>query len=1648
MSSSIVNGSGLHLLDWPSSGAIPTSYSAGGWTYGSEGFSQQTFLGASVKSFSMRGGFGAGSSSLSVSLVEDKYNQSDSAGYGLGDDVYHNGARDGFAPPVVGSPVFFKFGKTMATVTDAYTSTLDLYYGQRIGKPYSSYSTPVAFGPADEFSSGQDGQIDARPPAGNVAPYDTAYFSGVKGGTGFSGSGNNIWINEYRKIYGADRGRDHLVFGGILQNTNESKSTGGAPAYTANIVDPREILSNVTVILKDYAGSNYGQHNMLNVFGFLEYDPSDSLKLDLESGATKTLLTKVVKPDGSVVFTDTEGKGVADVYVENYSRPMSFDRRPPVFPVTGEGMSRRSDKGIPFYRILQGIDALLEYDGKLPDEYKHAFGTQINFRGFKYVVDFAGLPTKLIPSMYTVDFAQTDLLSLVQEVCDVVSQDLFVTLLPVINHPYCEFLYEYNQNKIYNDQSGDIVAGIIRIDCIDRSEEPEYGAVRTYLDTLIAAGVEVTNQDLGYEITNNPVDKFVVGAQEVKMHYFETTKDRDFNELRKKELGLTNRQAKKTAWQWSLEASLEQQVLPFYGFLGKDAVTIPRGWGAYQQILLDAQGLAAHGVDNYYVATEMEMRAALVSFERWKEFLLLYSEVYMESLEEDDFAQAALLNTVTFSDDAFSQAMASGIGTKVKDGISKNYSVTVPRCVFKSDKDYINAEGLPASACSPPFGYPLYYKRAQRIGIAEAGVAKIASQIKQIFTDYATLKARLKKEGNEIEEIQSEWSNLTDELLAAGNTEEQIASWESAQNLLSHMHLLNDELDKRGEKVVEPFTINESESVGGGGVNDAGKVADNKLGDPKATMERIRNQIAVIEAAIERNCKAIKSVSRLGEKTLENAMKVYSFVKGVAEKHLGKTFLIKIPKETNTKYSTEITVERWGEVVSGPFGFKPEPVHNDPNYFFTSKFQSYIQNLAQRQIPYRYGALKTNYDPISDRWVYNYKPRNAGGYFDFHINPQTVLPHQLFGGATPSHKKNKQSAAAAVGKQMFLPPAVKSYLFPVDGTNFVSDNGRIAPYVRFDNSQFLNFKGVPKDQMLQQVVTSNGQLVPDIVHTLDNMDEDKHHSFDTSALLRKLPKTIAYVKVKVDEKLYMAPKVVETDTVIFGRYVEDIGQMTKPRKIWNRDTCKYEYTVAYYQPHWVPHITTGGAGPTDQSEAIPKRDRGEPQLSVKWSDFYRSPVYSALQVGDNQKFIGNIVQTDLYNLDSDHVYAIITLPGRITPTIDSRCKDGPYQAFQAPTTKHYLTMDTVKIPQFKKPEWKSNVLVNIAGLCASASLGTAQNAFKAYKVAMEKLSIATPEARIHFTAPSPVYPDMVAMPLESTERCYGPWVSSFINDASYSYLDSNPRTARYANLGGKVEFTKDENLAPWNFGGYGLLDEAGSLKAAFSNSLQLFSERGGFSYVGIPAGNSLGKVLTNGGPLVTDISVDVGAGGVKTTYKMDLYTPRFGKLRKQHEVLIGQITRERQRLRDQRNLLIKNHLIQEHSSTEYTQEFAKFADLTQVIESDYSALQKSTTYSDMLIGQVQSETATEVTLGGEERIYTRTGHDISAMPNKIYTEALQMFPDRAARDKAYYDSAGGSLSDMFSPSSEAKHPNMTHENEVYRTQKKDEFYKQQNTGFE
>ena len=126
---SIIPPSAVFQESWPQSGNITQgkygALSVGGWTSGNEGFIQQTFLGASIRSFNVSAGFGDSTSTMGIELVNDEFNKSDGSGLGRGDDPYHSGNGDGFNPPVVGSPVFFKFGKNHCTVDEAWRPTLD-----------------------------------------------------------------------------------------------------------------------------------------------------------------------------------------------------------------------------------------------------------------------------------------------------------------------------------------------------------------------------------------------------------------------------------------------------------------------------------------------------------------------------------------------------------------------------------------------------------------------------------------------------------------------------------------------------------------------------------------------------------------------------------------------------------------------------------------------------------------------------------------------------------------------------------------------------------------------------------------------------------------------------------------------------------------------------------------------------------------------------------------------------------------------------------------------------------------------------------------------------------------------------------------------------------------------------------------------------------------------------------------------------------------------------------------------------------------------------------------------------------------------------------------------------------------------------------
>ena len=1632
-----VQESGIAAV-WPSKFVLPQgpsgSFSMGGWTEGNEGFIQQTFLGASIRNFNITGGFGDTSSNLSVELVEDEYNKSDGTFLGLGDDVYHSGNNDKFIPPPVGTPVFFKFGQNWATVEQAYRRTIEELYDLT-----EEDGTVID---VQEWEFKRDKKDNYSPPSG----YDIVQ-SGAFDIFPFEGSGempnerNKFYLREsgYNKtpqfsdiddprddrryyidksfLYEHDnlnRGYNHFVFGGILQSVVESRSANGNPLYSVQVTDPREILGNCVVILNDYTGTTFNNKNLFNVYGFLEYDPSDKLqdRLD-EQGIYKWIIEKQVNQKGQVSFFGRDrDKGVVIDTVQNrdgtfteiqrnpspnnwdvyqfpqtlqestagggkkfkpaaidYDTEASSELYPKFFPITGEGFSRRSEQGIPWYRVSQGLAALFEYYGKLPKEYRDAgFGGTIDFRGFNYIVDFGGIPLEKIPMTYMMDYNQIDLLSLAQELCDVISHDLFVSLLPVIdpltipkdndNEKAALMNYAHARNnfwmekangfeigsKDYNKYISNIVHGVIRLDAIDRSKQPSYGAIQTYINRLEERGIRVENRDLGFELTNVTTDKFVAGAQQVEMHYFSTHKDRDTLDFRKKKAGLPNSLDFVNEQQWSLEASLKQQVLPFYGFLGKNALSIPRGFGSYQQVMLDATALDAYGVGNYYIATEIELRHALMSYQDWVDFLMKYNDTYIEEMGELKGFYRELAKEQTKEIEGLGNPQ--GVPYNISQLVNRDFGVSVPRCVFNSDKNFMGEDRYPASPCSPPYGYPLYFKRAEKIGVPKAGAAKIQDLTTRVRTNLQQIKDFASEDPfnnvitNNVSSLNKEFEKLNDLQTYGGAnfTREMSETMNCIYDQIRELEGFQSELEKAGENV--------------------------------AMIDNILNSTVALQASLA-------DMSVRGER---NAKKVYEFVRNIAEQNLGKKFLVKIPRYCNINYSEQMSFKPYistdeegeeinvtsevGEIYKGPFGFKPMPVSASGKSLIEN--QSYLFEIEQIRVDqervktwnyerflykdnifgssdpntadktYSYGALKGNYNPMNERWAFNYKPEPQGGFFDFGLFPRNL----------------SLSLVDGLGiKEKNLCPATQYYLTPKDLTNFVSDDGRISCYVRYDNSQYLDFRGISADSIAQEIVEGNA-FIPDVISELDNVDNQGEEMETLPDYIRresgpnKKPKAVTYVKCDLDENLYMPPKMEKVPALVFAREIRWVPNYKPPKIIQSEDPdtgcpvhkCILPYAEPIFEPAYGMETTAGDIG---YEKILPPSGRmfntetfevtntfGNPFRKIKHGGFDGTIVPNDDFVRRYNKLQDSfIVDTETQNLDSEHVYALITIPGKVESNINQRFVDSQVYSKNAAMIKNYMTQDVVRGPAgFDKPAEMVNNKVALD--CNDFSFEQLESAQKAQRAAVTEI-IALQGASIAKSASSPVFPSIVALPLLSYERCYGPWRSAANIDGSKD---------RYSDIGGKIEFIKDENLAPWNYAGYQLMNEAGNLQAEFSNSLLLFSERGGFVFPSTPSGISLGRALQDGGPLVTSISINVSEAGVKSTVKMDLYTSRFGRLQKQKEGAIAQIARERQKIIDNNNQMIRKGLIKSATSSNIN---AKGIAMANNLINDFSQLDRA-----------------------------------------------------------------------------------------------------------
>ena len=567
----------------------------------------------------------------------------------------------------------------------------------------------------------------------------------------------------------------------------------------------------------------------------------------------------------------------------------------------------------------------------------------------------------------------------------------------------------------------------------------------------------------------------------------------------------------------------------------------------------------------------------------------------------------------------------------------------------------------------------------------------------------------------------------------------------------------------------------------------------------------------------------------------------------------------------------------------------------------------------------------------------------------------------------------------------------------MDLTPLLTDGNRINCYVRYDHSELKDFGNVDKSAITQQGITANG-FIPDVLEEMDNLSPDKSLAFDQiqarlgNPNIEQRAASVAYVKCQVNEELYMPPKTITASRTVWARQFEaNIVRPATEILDVEQDGCPQPsgLTKRVHPGFSVPH--GGGADGT----------------VVNNTDFVR---YSQSNMGGDL-----IVETTPVNLDSNHVYAIITVPGRVVPSVDSRYLDGPLQAFHTTSLHNILTRDVVKgVEGFDQPAAITNgpKLVDCEG--TNIDFKKISEALHLQKKMTQQAAFSDPALSVSESSPSPVYPDMVAIPLMSMERCYGPWLSTSVVDQG-----ADPRV-RYSDIGGKIEFVKKETLAPWNFAGYQLMNEAGSLEAQFSNSLLLFSERGGFVYPDAPTGIALAKELQNKGPLITSISVDV-SNSIKTTVKLDLYTSRFGKLQKQKEGAIATIARERQKIIDQNNNAIRRGLgkaagnndllggILKNGGSDIIAAARQSPDLDQERKSErvdnlshfvWSAVPDKT--------KVSSDT-------GQETNKTYLEYQASMLSTDDIMNNMSNFSDEQGLQRNYLEAAGGTISDIFTP---------------------------------
>jgi hypothetical protein len=1008
-------------------------------------FPQQSFLGATILDFSASLGYGSQSSTLTVNLIEDDVftggkNQGTSAATpsGQGHDVYHRGALgDNFQTPMVGSPVYFHYGVKSCNVDEGFRKTIDDLYGATLSiEPVFNY---------DKTS----------PIYGNI-------------------------------VNGGNPGHFNFAFGGILQAVNHTQSASNSNVFNVTITDPRDVLDNVELILNGYAGGVLGAYNIMNIYGFLEHNPVNALVRQAYS-RNNISNNYILQEDGS--GTDCHYPGNTPTNIDAAQRARATWPDPdgtPKYniytyslingqPITGTGMSRRNDGGIPYYRIVQAYNYLIgNTSNTLPiasSEYGSYYFKGVRFRGYKYWLDLSEVP--FLPYQYRFNYDTMTLLELIQEICEVTNHKFYVTLLPVTNHGSLPINHFANSQKLNSDK----FAGIIKVKTIDKSLPSKLGSIENYVSNISSAYPTLkhnmaTTIDYGLELSNEITHRMVIGGSETQLYFFENSQ-------------------KSGAWSFNNDS-----IIPFYGFLGPGSITIPRGYGPYQQILLDAAGCCANGVGRYYVATEMELRAATISFEKWTEFLLSYNSVYMENVAQGDIRNKMMLANNISDFDKNNSALNTG-------GI---YSVTVPRCLFRphprEEELFSNNPPIPINPCHPPFGFPLYYGRATAIGLPHASYLSMNAQAARVLDNSSF-----------------------------GNSSSGRAEYKKRieTNAGGASHTPGDNSHQTKDMATKNNSIKSATTF-----------------SPSRYVEAAGN----ISSFIAKSDKAARS-------GLRNAKIVYDFVRRVADEHMGKKFAVLIPQRINPAWYTDTLTLQSNYLTKGPFGFPPR--NRDQSLASTTIFPrtpssdsvSRRYNLpvdyadpARPMTNFEAGCLRWSHNHSDGTFSYNYEVDTDGGYYSYDLGLTNLRKKwRLF----PYDRTFLESNGGKISS--FVRFNHSQYL----DFSKISKDSFSQEYV-MTGSQY-GFTTIP--DIANQL--SNTYEGDGLQRTSAGLVKTQPNPYHTTFNTLEQPKTaIAFVKVDVDPNFYHAPRFSSHMTRRYGGSPTYTNVTSPPKSIFDPEDCTYK----------------------------------------------------------------------------------------------------------------------------------------------------------------------------------------------------------------------------------------------------------------------------------------------------------------------------------------------------------------------------------------------------------------------------------------------------------------------------------------------------------